>query len=144
MDFFGPKPSEPALDEVPVRVSAESKVPQRNFPGVPRPRAPRVESRRVYIRQEKKLKKYGYTEGCPGCTAAATGTKAKGHSDACRQRVEEEMEAEEEGRQRHSATLLRKQMFSSAAATATAAPATAATTDSSSGVGRRSGLEARG
>ena len=52
--LWRPKPSEPALDEVSVRVSAESTVPQRNFPGVPRPRAPRVESRRVYIRQKKK------------------------------------------------------------------------------------------
>ena len=99
----------------------------------------------MYIRQDKDLRKYGYIEGCPGCTAAATGTKAKGHSDACRQRIEEQMEAEEDGQRKAlSATLLRKQMFSSAAATATAAPATAATTDSSSGVGRRSGLEACG
>ena len=35
-----PKPEEPALDEVPVRVSAESEVPQSNLPDVPRRRVP--------------------------------------------------------------------------------------------------------
>ena len=83
-----PKPDEPALEEVPLCVSAESKVPQQNLPDVSRTRAPEVESRRVYIRQEKELRKYGHNDGCLGCTAAATGSKAKGHSDACRKRTE--------------------------------------------------------
>ena len=52
------------MDEVPVRVSAESRVPRHDLPAAPRPRAPEVESRRVYIRKEHELKKYGYTDGC--------------------------------------------------------------------------------
>ena len=102
-----PKPDEPALDEVPVLVSAESKVPQEKLPDAPRQRASEVESRRVYIREKKELRKCGYADACLGCTAAATGTKAEGHGDTCRQRIEEKMEAEEEGRERLTASLLR-------------------------------------
>ena len=47
------KPDEPASNEVPVRVLAGSKVPQRNLPDVLGLRAPDVESRRVYFREEK-------------------------------------------------------------------------------------------
>ena len=57
-----PKPDEPASNEVPVRVPAGSKVPQRNLPGVPGLRAPDVESRRVHIREENDFKTYGYTD----------------------------------------------------------------------------------
>ena len=39
-----PEPDTPALDEVPVRVSAESKVPWQDLPDAPEPRAPEVES----------------------------------------------------------------------------------------------------
>ena len=42
-----PKPDEPALDEVPLRVSAESKVPWRDLPDAAKPRAPEVESRGI-------------------------------------------------------------------------------------------------
>ena len=110
---------------------SESKSATAKLTGCAKAEGLRVESRRVQTRQEKELRKCGYTEGCPGCTTAATGSKAKGHSDACRQRVEEKMEAEEEGRERLSASLLRKQMFSPAATTATAAAATATMTGSS-------------
>ena len=61
-----PKPDEPALDQVPVRVSVESKVSWQDLPGVPRSNAPEVESRRVHTCKDKGLKKYGCTEGCPG------------------------------------------------------------------------------
>ena len=105
-----PKPDEPALDEVPVRVSAESAVPRQDLPDAPRLRAPEIESRRVYIRRDTELKKYGYTDGCPGCIAAQTGGKAVPHSEACRRRIEEMMEAEEEGRERLTTTFLRRQM----------------------------------
>ena len=36
-----PMPDKPALDEVPVRVSAESKVPWQDLPDAPKPRAQR-------------------------------------------------------------------------------------------------------
>ena len=35
------------------------------------------------------LEKYGYTEGCIGCEAKIDGTARRGHSKACRQRIEE-------------------------------------------------------
>ena len=42
-----PKPDEPALDEVPVRVSVELKVAWQNLPDAPNPMASEVERRRV-------------------------------------------------------------------------------------------------
>ena len=53
--------------------------------------------RRVYIRTEVELARYGYTDDCPGCMAAALGTKAVGHSAECRARIEREMSAHPEG-----------------------------------------------
>ena len=57
--------------------------------------------------------------------AAVPGSKAKGHNDECRQRIEEKMQAEKEGRERLNATLPRRHMFSAAAtATGTATAST--------------------
>ena len=41
-------------------------------------------ARRVYIRRDVEIRKYGVTIGCPGCTAITAGTTAQGHSDECR------------------------------------------------------------
>ena len=35
------------------------------------------------------MEKYGYTEGCIGCEAKIDGTARRGHSKACRQRIEQ-------------------------------------------------------
>eukprot|EP00971_Amphidinium_carterae_P223748 4439537-Amphidinium_carterae.1 len=52
--------------------------------------------RRVYLRKEVEMQPrdkggYGLTDGCPGCAAIRAGGPARGHSEACRRRVEEEM-----------------------------------------------------
>ncbi len=51
------------------------------------------------------LKKYGYTEGCPGCQYKKAGLDgSKNHSEGCRERIETELAKEEAGREK-----LRKQ-----------------------------------
>ena len=67
---------EPVLDDVPVHMSAGW--------NVPRPRAREVERRRVCTFVRTGLEeKDGNTDDSLGCTGAATGSKAKGHSDEC-------------------------------------------------------------
>ncbi len=47
------------------------------------------------------LKKYGYTEGCPGCAMKQAGmTGSTNHSEECRERIEAELSKEEEGREK--------------------------------------------
>ena len=52
-----------------------------------------------------KLKKedflvHGFTEACPGCQAIIAGTTARGHSEACRSRLESAVDKTDDGRQR--------------------------------------------
>ena len=49
--------------------------------------------RRAYIKQED-LDKHGYSMKCPGCLAILRGTSRQGHSEGCRNRIEEEMKDE--------------------------------------------------
>ena len=51
--------------------------------------------RRFRIRRNVELRQYGLTEGCPGCEAAEKRTKAVGHTEVCRKRVEASMPAHE-------------------------------------------------
>ena len=45
------------------------------------------------------LGKYGYTEGCEGCRFKQSGfNETRGHSEACRSRILEAMDQDEEGR----------------------------------------------
>ena len=58
------------------------------FPAEPVPR-------QIYIRSEE-LSKYGYTKGCPRCEALRAKQKTTlNHSDSCRKRIEEAMQADE-------------------------------------------------
>ena len=43
---------------------------------------------------------HGFTEGCPGCQAIIAGTTARGHSEACRSRMESALAKTDDGRQR--------------------------------------------
>ena len=43
--------------------------------------------RRFRIRRAVELVRYGYTQGCLGCSAAETGLTAVGHSEECRERI---------------------------------------------------------
>ena len=47
--------------------------------------------KRVWIRRNVELRQYGFTDGCPGCEAAAKGAQTIGHSDVCRERIEAKM-----------------------------------------------------
>ena len=50
---------------------------------------------------DRELQKFGYTMGCPGCASRKQGKAAKkGHSEACRRRIEAEMEKTDEGKRR--------------------------------------------
>ena len=53
------------------------------------PAGPR--SRRVYIKRDVEIRKYGVTIGCPECMAITAGTTAQGHSDECWARIEQKM-----------------------------------------------------
>ena len=60
------------------------------------------DSCRVYRLRLKKqdFVAHGFTEGCPGCQAIIAGTTAKGHTEACRSRMESALKTTEDGRQR--------------------------------------------
>ena len=46
------------------------------------------------------LEKYGYTDDCEGCKHKRAGMRdVRPHSEACRKRIEEAMEEDEEGRE---------------------------------------------
>jgi len=79
------------------------------------------------------IKKYGITQGCPGCTAANRNAAAVNHSDSCRIRIEKRMAEDRHPRymramDRLAEAALRKESQEEATATTTAAAATTATT----------------
>ena len=87
--------------EVPTMVASELVVPEDELP----PRLLReweaeVAPRRVYIRRNVELRKFGFTQGCRGCVAAETGHTPENHSEACRRRIESAMEADDVERAR--------------------------------------------
>ena len=47
--------------------------------------------KRTFIRRAVELRQFGFTEGCPGCEAAAKGARELGHSETCRRRIEAKM-----------------------------------------------------
>lgn len=62
------------------------------------------EQRRVYIRKQD-VRKYGSTEGCPGCTCVLLdGPTTLPHTEACRARMVELMQQDDQGRERLEAT----------------------------------------
>ena len=54
---------------------------------------------RVYISREN-LEAFVFTTRCPGCTPMLKGTARRAHTAACRQRVEENLEAPPRRQQR--------------------------------------------
>ena len=73
-----------------VKIVADKLVPDPPLP--PEPAAPEpVQPRRLYIRREVEIARYGGTEGCPGCFAAAVNRTAASHSAGCRARFEMEL-----------------------------------------------------
>ena len=87
--------------EVPTMVASEPVVLEDELPPrLPREREAEVAPRRVYIRRNVVLRKYGFTQGCRGCMAAETGHAPENHSEARRRRVESAMEADDVERAR--------------------------------------------
>ena len=54
---------------------------------------------RLRLRKRDFLK-YGFTEGCVGCQAMIAGTNPRGHTEACRNRMNKALQETDEGRQR--------------------------------------------
>ena len=73
----------------PISIEVRPVVPASELPKEPSTRA--SSRHHVHIRREVELKKFGMTDGCPGCLAAQLGVTAARHSDACRARIEEAM-----------------------------------------------------
>ena len=66
------------------------------------------EQRRVYIRKQD-VRKYGSTEGCPGCTCVLLdGPTTLSHTEACRARMVELMQQDDQGQERLEAHGRRK------------------------------------
>ena len=86
-----PDPKESANDEVQVRICVEPIVEVDALPPTPAPRRHELAQRQIDIRRNVELKKYGYSEKCPGCTAANAMAPPQPHSDTCRRRIESAM-----------------------------------------------------
>ena len=87
-----PDPKRPGL-RVPIRITLGEEVTEVQ----PREVQKDVEPlpRRMGITATE-LEKYGYTDNCPGCQAKRRGAVAKkGHSEACRKRIEELMKQDD-------------------------------------------------
>ena len=96
-----------AQEDLPTRAMAiqPQVVPDADLP--PRHSMDRASGpRRVYIRKDVELDRYGKTDFCPGCTAAEAGTRAQPHTEECRGRIMEAMREDNErgGAQRVNAS----------------------------------------
>ena len=80
---------------IPIRVRFD---PTGNTEPIPSQLPKNEPIRRMRI-SEKLLETYGHTEGCEGCRFKVAGMEDKRpHTEACRQRIEAEMEKDDEGR----------------------------------------------
>eukprot|EP00971_Amphidinium_carterae_P125543 2487110-Amphidinium_carterae.2 len=52
---------------------------------------------RTYIRRDVELRAHGYTAHCAGCEAARLNLTPRGHSEACRLRIERAMQETSSG-----------------------------------------------
>ena len=79
-----------------VKIVADKVVLDDQLPPAPAPAADPA-GRGVYIRRNVELQRYGYTEGCQGCVAAALGLAPRAHNSDCRERIRQLMAQEPEG-----------------------------------------------
>ena len=56
--------------------------------------------RGIYVRRDVELKQFGYTDGCDGCERARAGLSHRAHSQACKQRIMEELSKTEAGKKK--------------------------------------------
>jgi len=57
-------------------------------------------TKRVYIRREVELAKYGFSENCDGCAHARGDRSPRPHSEECRLRIVRDLEGDRDGRPR--------------------------------------------
>ena len=89
------------------RVDIERTRPEIRIPPQMEPR-PEQGPRRTYIRKTE-VERHGPTPGCPACASVvAVGFTQVAHTEVCRARMEERMQATEEGRRRLEETAERK------------------------------------
>ena len=95
-----PVPSSEA-DVIPVVIMADPVVGPGALPPEPEVHVPVPHGpRRVYIRNDKELRHFGYTQNCVVCVAAQLNQTPQPHSAVCRTRIENEMARSEEGKTR--------------------------------------------
>lgn len=91
-----PDPNRPGI-AIPIRINFDPPAEEEPIP------VDADEKRRTIRRMRitsHLLHKYGYTEGCDGCRCRRAGLgEHRGHTEACRDRIEARMEEDEEGRQ---------------------------------------------
>ena len=90
-----------ATYKLPIRVNFDGP----NTDDIPVPAAPPHQEpnlRRTAITTEM-LREYGYTDGCYGCRQKAAGLDARRHTEACRSRIWEAMEANDTYKRRKEA-----------------------------------------
>ena len=90
-----PDPQRPGL-VVPIRINFD--MPAEAMPLAEGPQVRPRQARRMKI-TSRMLEQYGFTEGCEGCRFKQAGLEeSRNHSEVCRKRVEEAIEATEEGK----------------------------------------------
>ena len=83
---------------VPISVRFEAKEEDTQAHPAREPEEPAVRRRGI---TQLELDKYGFTPGCPGCLAKQRGEVAKkGHSEACRKRIEDLMREDVEDKKK--------------------------------------------
>ena len=75
--------------EIRARVAVPPLVPEAELPIVPRNRLPEGMPRRLYIRRNVELERYGFSEFCVGCDHARFDLPRAPHTESCRNRIEQ-------------------------------------------------------
>ena len=92
-----PDPKRPGL-RVPIRITLGDEVIEAQPREVQKDIEPLPRRMGITVTE---LEKYGYTDKCPGCLAKRRGAVAKkGHSEACRKRIEELMKQDDNDKQK--------------------------------------------
>jgi hypothetical protein len=90
-------PAEPVPGQGKKRVPIKVRIEVENKDGIDERMGKDFVPRRARITR-KFYEKFGYTEGCEGCGRMKAGLDQRPHEERCRKRMEEAMEADEEGR----------------------------------------------
>ena len=81
------------------KIEVDIPMPQEEQGAPVPPIPPDITTRRMYI-TKKDIRKFGMTQGCPGCVAIANQTTPLAHSDRCRDNISKKLEETPEGAER--------------------------------------------